>query len=30
MPHNIVLKEAHEIGHRARPAARQNIFCIYD
>ena len=26
MPHNIVLKEAHVIGHRAWPAVRQNIF----
>ena len=30
MPYNIVLQEAHVIGHRARPAVRQNIFYIYD
>ena len=30
MPHNFVVKEAHVIGHRARPAVRENIICIYD
>ena len=30
MPHNIVVKDAHVIGHRPRPAVRQNIICIYD